>query len=151
TGGTATGTVQFYVNLLPVGSPVTLNGSGDASVTITTSLLQQASVTLVPGLQSITAIYSGDSTYFQGSGVYEQAVKAKAFGAGHQFVYRVGDGTTGLIAPTGNPNAGSAAIGSTIYIDEIDPNGTDGSNVIQSIILPTADGQMTPQGDQSIV
>src|SRR5262249_51159927 len=130
-GGVPTGTVQFYVNLLPVGAPVMLDGSGQAFVDITTSLLQRAGVTLLPGLQSITAIYSGDATYFQNSGVYEQAVQPQAYGAGHVFVYRVGDGTTGLIAPPGNPNAGSAAIGNTIYLDEIDPAGVNGSNVVQ--------------------
>jgi hypothetical protein len=151
TGGTPTGTVQFYVDLLPVGSPVTLDGSGQAFVDITTSLLQQSGVTLLPGLQSITAIYSGSSTYFQSSGVYEQAVQAQPFGAGDVFVYRVGDGTTGLIAPAGNPSAGTAAIGSTIYLDEINPAGTNGSNVVQSIILPTADGQGAQAAIHAIV
>src|SRR5262249_56939698 len=69
----------------------------------------------------------------------------------HQFVYRVGDGTTNLIAPSGNPNSGAASIGSTIYIDEIDPTGTDGSNVIQSIILPSADGQGNQASIHAIV
>jgi hypothetical protein len=146
TGGPATGTVQFYDNLLPIGSPVALSG-GTASVTVSTSLLQQAGVTLLPGLQSITAIYSGDTTYFTSGGVFEQAVQAQSFGTGDQLVERVGDGTTGLIAPTGNPNAGSAPIGSTIYLDEYSPAGT----LIQSIILPTADGQGTQAAIHAIV
>jgi hypothetical protein len=147
-GATPTGTVAFYDNSLLIAANVALDSSGAANTTLTTSLLQQAGITLLPGLQSITAIYSGDATYpFPGSGVYEQAVQPQAFGAGDVFVYRVGDGTTGLIAPPDNPNAGTASIGSTIYVDEINPAGVNGSNVVQSIILPTADGQ----GDQASI
>jgi Bacterial Ig-like domain (group 3) len=146
-GGTPTGTVAFYDNTLLIQANVPLDVNGQATVTLNTSLLQQAGITLLPGLQSITAVYSGDSTYFQSSGDYEQAVQAQTFGAGDQFVYRVGDGTTSLIAPNGNPNANTASIGSTIYIDEINPSLPDGSNVVQSIILPSADGM----GNQSTI
>ena len=139
-GATPTGTVAFYDNSLLIQANVSLDSNGKASVTLSTGLLQQFGVTLLPGLQSITAIYSGDSNHFQSGGVYEQAVQAQPFGAGDQFVYRVGDGTTSLLAPAGNPNANTASIGSTIYVDEINPALPDGSNVVQSIILPSADG-----------
>ncbi len=142
-GATPTGTVAFYDNSLLIAANVGLDSSGKATVTLSTSLLQQFGVTLLPGLQSITAIYSGDGNYFQSSGVYEQAVQAQTFGAGDQFVYRVGDGITSLLAPPGNPNANTASIGSTIYVDEINSAGS----VVQSIILPSADGA----GSQSTI
>jgi hypothetical protein len=140
--GTITGNVQFFDNLLPIGSPVAVSGpntGATAQVTVTTALLQAAGK-LTPGLHSITAVYTPDAaaqnTYFTSSGVLEQAVQAQAFGANDEFVYRTGDGTTSLIAVAPNPNAGNAPIGSTIYIDEYTPAGA----LVQSIILPSADG-----------
>jgi hypothetical protein len=125
------------------GLAATLDGTGTATATISTALLQagagQADV-LTPGLHSISAVYTPDAnslfTFFTSTGVYEQAVQAQPFGAGDLFVYRVGDGQTPLIAPPGNPNAGTAAIGSTIFVDEYTPAGT----LVQSLALPTADG-----------
>jgi hypothetical protein len=150
TGGTPTGTVQFYDNLIAIGSPVTLDGSGVGTATISTALVQAASSSpdvLTPGLHSISAVYTPDpaamNTFFTSTGVYEQAVQAQTFGAGDVFVYRVGDGTNNLIAPPGNPNAGAASIGSTIFVDEYTSAGT----LVQSIILPTADGT----GSQSAI
>jgi hypothetical protein len=135
-GGTPTGTVQFYDNLLALGSPVTLSG-GVASITVSTGLVQGSGV-LTPGLHSISAVYTTDAPnqFFTSTGVYEQPVQAQTFGTGDVFVYQVGDGTTNLIAPPGNPNAGTAAIGSTIYVDEYTPAGS----LVQQIILPSADG-----------
>jgi hypothetical protein len=140
TGATPSGTVAFYDNSLLIQGSVALSPSGIATVVVNTSKVQGVTLTLLPGIQSISAVYSGDSNYFQNSGVYQQAVQATPLNPAHEFVYRVGDGTTNLIAPAGNPNAGTAAIGSTIYVDEIDPTLPDGSNVVQSIILPSADG-----------
>ena len=125
--GTPTGTVQFYDNLLPIGGAVTLNGSAVATTTATTALLQAANV-LTPGLHSISAVYTPDTAgannFFTSTGVYEQAVQAQPFGASDQFVYRVGDGTTNLIAQAPNPIAGAGSIGSTIYIDEYTTGGS---------------------------
>lgn len=136
---TPTGTVQFYDNLLPIGSPVTLS-SGSATITVSTALTQTPG-DLTPGLHSISAIYTPDSAsqnvYFTSTGVYEQAVQAQAFGTSDEYEARVGDGTTPLIAPLPNPNAGSASIGSTIFIDEYTPSGT----LVQSLALPTANSQ----------
>jgi hypothetical protein len=141
--GTITGSVQLFDDLLPIGTPVTISGSNTTgaagTVTVSTAALEAAGK-LTPGLHSITAIYTPDvaaaNTYFTSSGVYEQAVQAQAFGSGDVFVYRVGDGTTNLIAQAPNPIAGAGAIGSTIYIDEYTPAG----NLVQSLILPSADG-----------
>jgi trimeric autotransporter adhesin len=60
TVGTAlpTGTVQFSVDGTAVGGPVTLNGSGAATLT---------SGALTVGTHSITAVYTPDSTSFTGS------------------------------------------------------------------------------------
>src|SRR3984893_10596563 len=60
TVGTAlpTGTVQFSVDGTAVGGPVTLNGSGAATLT---------SGALTVGTHSITAVYTPDSTSFKGS------------------------------------------------------------------------------------
>ncbi len=147
-GGTPTGYVQFYDNLLPIGSPVMLSG-GTASVGLTTAVLQGTDTNgnqfLLPGIQSITAVYSGDGTYFQGMGVYQQAVQTNAFGVGDKFVQRIGDGITSLNAPTGSTVQG--AIGSTIYIDEITTAGT----IVQSIILPANDGTGTQNTIHAIV
>ena len=149
-GGTPTGTVQFYDDLLPIGSAVTLNGSAVGTATLTTALLQATGV-LTPGLHSISAVYTPDTAgannFFTSTGVYEQAVQAQPFGASDQFVYRVGDGTTNLIAQAPNPNAGTGAIGSTIYVDEY----TTGGTLVQSIILPSADGTGTQNTIHAVV
>jgi hypothetical protein len=158
-GGTPTGTVQFYDNLLPIGSAATLNGSGVAKVTVSTALLQAAAGlpdVLTPGLHSISAVYTPDTaganTFFTSTGVYEQAVKAQAFGANDEFVYRVGDGTTPLIAPSPSLFQGIASIGSTIFIDEYAPPqlGTTWT-LVQSVILPSADGTGAQAGIHAVV
>jgi uncharacterized repeat protein (TIGR01451 family) len=59
TGGTPTGTVQFKDGVNNLGSPVTLNGSGQA--TLTTS-------SLTAGTHTITAVYSGDSLFTTSTG-----------------------------------------------------------------------------------
>ena len=53
-GGTPTGTIQFKDGVNNLGTPVTLNGSGQA--TFTTS-------SLTAGTHTITAVYSGDSLF----------------------------------------------------------------------------------------
>jgi hypothetical protein len=153
-GGTPTGTVQFYDNLIAIGSPVTLNGTGMGTTTISTALLQAASGSadlLTPGLHSISAVFTPDAagagTFFTSTGVYEQAVQAQPFGASDEFIFRVGDGTTPLIAQAPNPNAGQGSIGNTIFIDEYTPTGT----LVQSIILPSVDGTGTQNAIHAIV
>jgi hypothetical protein len=158
-GGTPTGSVTFYDDLIQVGT-ATLDATGAASVTITTQSVQapqgQADV-LTPGLHSITAIYTpdaaGSATFFASQGVYEQAAAPNPFGASDLFVLRVGDGTTPIIAPSGSPSAGSASIGNTIFIDEYTPPDpvTGQSTLVQSIILPTADGTLTALYDQRAI
>src|SRR5262249_14311215 len=141
---TISGSVQFFDNLLPIGTPVTV--SGTSGVTATSAAfatgLTQSGTTLVPGQHSITAIYTPDTAgaanFGGSSGVYEQAVQAQAFTSSDLFVYRVGDGTTNLIAQAPNPIAGAGSIGSTIYVDEYSSSAAD--TLVQSIILPTADG-----------
>jgi hypothetical protein len=143
TTDTISGSVQFYDDLLPIGSAVTVSGTSGVQVTSSTFAtgLLQSGTTLVPGLHSITAIYTPDtagSAHFgTSSGVYEQNVQGTSFGATDVFAYRVGDGTTNLIAQSPNPSAGAGSIGSTIYIDEFTSSGT----AVQSFILPTADSQ----------
>jgi hypothetical protein len=144
-----TGMIQFYDNLLPIGAPVNLTpgaGSSTASITVSTALLQAAN-SLTPGLHSISAVYAGDADYFTSTGVYQQAVKPQAFGADNKFVYRVGDGTTSLIAQPPNPLANNGPIGSTIFIDEYTPAGT----LVQSLILPSADGMGSQSAIHAIV
>jgi hypothetical protein len=157
-GGTPTGTVTFYDDLLKIGT-ATLDGNGVASVTVTTNSVQgpsgQADL-LTPGLHSITAIYTpdanGQNTFYGSQGVYEQAVQADPFGPGDLFVFRVGDGITPIIAPPGSPYSGSASIGNTIFVDEYtQPGGTGTATLVQSIILPTADGTLTSQYDQRMI
>lgn len=53
-GATPTGTVQFYDGAVTLGSPVALDGTGSASLSLST---------LTGGTHSITAGYSGDATY----------------------------------------------------------------------------------------
>ncbi len=106
------------------GLAAVLNGSGVATATINTALVQAAAGAadvLTPGLHSISAVYVPDSaganTYFTSTGVNEQAVQGQAFEAGDQFVYRVGDGVTPLNPPA-PPSSVSGSIGSAIFVDE---------------------------------
>jgi hypothetical protein len=157
-GGTPTGTVTFYDDLIKIGT-ATLDGNGVGSVTVTTNSVQapsgQADL-LTPGLHSITAIYtpdaSGQNTFYTSQGVYEQSVQSDPFAPGDLFVFRLGDGTTSIIAPPGSPYQGVASIGNTIFVDEYTPpGGTGKSTLVQSIILPTADGTLTSQYDQRMI
>jgi hypothetical protein len=139
-----TGTVQFYDDLLPLGRPVTLDSTGAATITVNTNLIQDTAGDLTPGLHSISVVYTpATSTFFTSTGVYEQTVGAQSFGAGDVFVERIGDGTTPIIAPPQSQYSGTASIGNTIYVDEYTSTGT----LVQSIILPTADGT----GDQAAI
>src|SRR5262249_28087320 len=63
-GPTPTGAVQFTINGKSYGSPVTLSG-GTASIIVTT---------LPAGIDHITAVYSGDSTYATSTGLTSQTV-----------------------------------------------------------------------------
>jgi hypothetical protein len=138
-GGTPTGTVQFYDDLLPLGTPVALS-SGVASFAASTGLLQAANG-LTPGLHAVTAVYAPDgasqNVFVASSGVYEQAVRGVPFAAADTFVARVGDGTTPLIDEAASgPHGGLASVGDTIYVDEY----TAAGSLVQSLALPTADG-----------
>jgi large repetitive protein len=64
--GTPTGTVQFAVDSVNVGAPVTLNGCGQA--TFTTS-------GLAAGNRTITAAYSGDTNFNGSTRTFTQTVK----------------------------------------------------------------------------
>jgi len=64
--GTPTGTVQFSIDGSPFGSPVALNGSGQAT--------SPGISTLSPGVHTVTASYSGDSTFAGSSGSLTQQV-----------------------------------------------------------------------------
>jgi hypothetical protein len=145
-GGTPTGTVTFYDDLIRIGSAVLANGSGSVSLN-TNSVQTPGGDVLTPGLHSITAVYTpdpaGSNTFFHSQGVYEQAVQADPFGAGDIFVMRIGDGVTPIIAPPPSPYAGGASIGNTIFVDEYTAPVGGHSTLVQSIILPTADGQRT--------
>ena len=158
TGGTPTGSVSFYDNLIQIGT-ATLDQTGVASITIKTASVQAAKGlpdVLTPGVHSITAIYTPDAagspTFYGSQGVYEQAVAANPFGAGDLFILRVGDGITPLIAPSASPYAGSASIGNAIFVDEYTPPGATGQSTLgQSISLPTADGVLTALYDQRMI
>ncbi|MGN6724049.1 MAG: beta strand repeat-containing protein, partial [Marmoricola sp.] len=65
--GTPTGTVQFYADGNPIGSPVTIDAGGNATSDITQLLV---------GNHTITANYSGDGDFSGGSANYTQAVAA---------------------------------------------------------------------------
>jgi hypothetical protein len=153
-GGTPTGTVTFYDDLIKIGT-ATLDGTGTGSVSLNTNSVQaprgQADL-LTPGLHSITAIYTPDSsgshTFYSSQGVYEQAVQSDPFGPADLFVMRIGDGTNSIIAPPGSQFAGNASIGNTIFVDEYTPPSGGHSTLVQSIILPTADGTHTALYDQ---
>jgi hypothetical protein len=139
--GTVTGSVQFYDDLIPIGGFVNL-ASASATIVVSTALLQAANGSpdvLTPGLHSISAVYSPDSaaqsTFFGSTGVYQQGVQDQPFGAGDQFLYRVGDGTTPL--NPSSPSTVQGSIGSTVFVDEYTPAGA----LVQSLALPTADSQ----------
>ena len=110
--GTPTGTVQFYLDDAPLGTPVTLNGSG---VAIYTSLVNNGSNSNVPlpaGSLNIKAVYLGDIAYSNStSSVVNQEVHATTatvvsssttstlLGSTATFVARVTN-TAGSTAPT---------------------------------------------------
>jgi hypothetical protein len=67
-GGTPTGTVQFYADLIPLGSPVVLtNGSAIFATPI-----------LPAGNYSIRAAYSGDNTFHSASAMLYQKVQGSS-------------------------------------------------------------------------
>ncbi len=126
TAGEPNGTVQFFDNGLAITSAITTSTDANhdlvASVTLPTALLEAAN-TLLPGQQTITAVYSGGSNYFGSTGVLDQAVQAKSIASGDSLVYRVGDGSVALASNTG----------AIVYVDEYSPTGT----LVQSIVMPT--------------
>ncbi len=146
TAGTLDGTVQFYDNLIPIGAAVTINGANTgvtATQTITTALVQAASGNadvLTPGIHSITAQFvpTSGTNYGPSSGVVEQTVTGQAFGTSDTFVERLGDGATPII---GTGALANASAGNTIFVDEYNPGGT----LVQSLILPSADGTNSGQ------
>ena len=85
TTGTAlpTGTVQFSVDGVAAGGPVTLNGSGVATLT---------STTLAVGTHSITAVYTPDSTSFTASSAtaLSQVVSKATLGQNGLARYHIG-------------------------------------------------------------
>ena len=65
-GGTPTGTVTFSANGTNLGAAVTLNGSGVATLSVST---------LAPGTHTITAAYSGDGSNAAGNGTVNHVVQ----------------------------------------------------------------------------
>jgi Bacterial Ig-like domain (group 3) len=105
TSGTITGTVQFYDGSTAIGSPVTLSGGGAAYST----------TTLSAGSHSITAVYSGDSTY----------------------------GTSTSSALTQTINAGSKASTTTAVTSSANPS-TVGANVtFSAAVTSSTSGTLT--------
>ncbi len=91
---------------------------------------------LLPGLNSISAIYTPTGTTFAGStGVHEQAVQSLPFGVNDLYQERNGDGITPL--NTRSPNPFNGSVGTSVFVDEFTTSGT----LVQSLILPTADSQ----------
>ena len=136
-----TGTVTFSDNGNPITQTVTYTTVGTtlhASVVVPTSLLQQSGTTvLLPGQQTITAAYNGDTSFFTSNGAMVQTVKAQAFGANDALIYRAGDGTTAI----------ASNIGALVFLDEYTTGATP--TLVQSISLPTAFG--TPFTAGSII
>ncbi|MCL2542885.1 MAG: Ig-like domain repeat protein [Nocardioidaceae bacterium] len=66
-GGTPTGTVQFSVDGSPVGDPVAIDSSGNAT---------SSSTQLLVGTHHVTADYSGDGDFAGGSDALDQTVDA---------------------------------------------------------------------------
>src|SRR6185369_15865091 len=83
----ATGTIQFKVDGANVGSPVTVSGGSATSAAVPG---------LAAGTRSVTAVYSGDSTYATStSAVVNQQVNARAVTLSGSRAY---DGTTAAAA-----------------------------------------------------
>ena len=73
-GATPTGTVVFKVDGVAVGSPVALDGSGQASIVLSST---QLSIKASPG-HTIGAVYSGDSTHNGSTAVVLHQIVKKA-------------------------------------------------------------------------
>ena len=86
-----TGTVQFADNGVDVGSPVALNGSGQA--TFSTSALSE-------GTHAIRATYSGSTGFLTSNGSLSQHVDTPTFVTGNTFCNR-----GGLTVPAQGPSA----------------------------------------------
>jgi len=96
--GTPTATVQFSIDGSPFGSPVALNGSGQATSPSTSSLK--------PGIHTVTATYSGDTSFTGSSGTLSggQTVnQAPAITSANHTTFTVGSAGSFMVTTTGFP------------------------------------------------
>jgi hypothetical protein len=93
-GGTPTGTVQFQIDGVSVGSPVTMTG-GSAGFSI---------ATLSVGTHTITAVYSGDGNFFASTGSLTETVYS-AQQQDTQIINQVNNLVTTGVLNSGNGNA----------------------------------------------
>ncbi|HVM46634.1 MAG TPA: Ig-like domain repeat protein, partial [Candidatus Acidoferrum sp.] len=87
-GGPPTGTVQFQIDGVNLGSPVTLSGGTATSA---------ATSTVTVGTHGVTAIYSGDSTFASSTGTLSGGQTVNAFGTAS--AYRITDAASAAPGP----------------------------------------------------
>jgi hypothetical protein len=95
--GTPTGTVQFQIDGANFGSPVTLSAGSATS---------GSNTTLTPGVHTITAIYSGDSSHSGSTGTLSGGLvvkQAPAITSANTATFTVGTASSFTVTTTGYP------------------------------------------------
>jgi hypothetical protein len=114
------GNVTFFSDGVAIaGSPVTLDGTGHATIGISN---------LTGGSHFISAQFNGDTHYAVTNSVKIIQTVTKAFTPGNLIVERIGDGVVPL-----------SSGGTQVFLDEYTPAGA----IVQSIALPIADSGST--------
>jgi len=110
----ATGTVQFLLDGVPVGAPVALT-AGVATANFAADLM-------TPGSHTVTANYLGDATYLGSQGTLTQTVNAPPmlFAPGQVSLFRNGSFTfaDGNLITTGDVDAADTILTATLSVTE---------------------------------
>ena len=131
--GTPTGTVQFYDNTLALGGPVTLNGSGVATLTVSTTLVQSVTISSASANASgvVTITTDANNPMTVGESVVIEGITTTAFNgaytvtgvSGNTFTYQ------GNFHRAATDTKGGLAIGLNVL--------TPGLHSISAVFSPT--------------
>lgn len=125
--GIPTGSFDFFANGRKLNAAaIPADSSGKASITVGTNFIQAVDgKQLTPGINDISASFTGTGIYLPSSDDLPQPVQSAPFTTGNILVFRTGDGFNAM-----------SASGNRFYIDEYAPTGSQ-TDPIQSIIMPT--------------
>ena len=129
-GGTPTGTIQFFLNGSPFGTPVILDANSQAT--------SQSTSSLTPGTYTIVGVYSGDVNFLTSTGSVGQPVivsgtQTSLVVSPVPVIYSQNVTLTSTVTPTGE-GAGTPT-GSIFFYD--------GSNLIGSVPLAGGTASMS--------